>query len=446
MMLPKSLFGRMILIQVLGLCVAGGVGAVIHSWEVDRVFAQTNAAQVAQRIADTVRLLDTLQSAERARVVAILNTRRWFASLHPVAPKPIETGRSTALGFTEFEESVRRALGKRNVNIAFTPGGETGTSYRVEAHLTGGQWVTLGYRRDITASPDRLLWTWPLLATAVLIAAWMAVRWVTRPLSHLARAAEALGRDLNRPPIAESGPSEVRHVASAFNSMQSQLARLMQDRVRIFSAMSHDLKTPVTRLRLRTELLEDTELKTRFAADLELMESMVNATLDFARGMSDRERSQPVDIMALIESIQADAEEIGQSVTVAGDAVGPYSGKPVALKRCIANLVDNAVKYGERAEVAVNDDGRRLQIRIRDAGSGIPEAELERVFEPFYRLEASRSRESGGTGLGLAIARNIAHLHGGDLALNNASGGGLEAILTLPRAASGSARNHADAP
>jgi signal transduction histidine kinase len=183
-------------------------------------------------------------------------------------------------------------------------------------------------------------------------------------------------------------------------------------------------------------------VKAKFAADLDLMETMVNATLDFARGMSDREVFQPVDIMALIESIQADAEEMGQSVAVGGHAVEPYSGKPLALKRCIGNLVDNAVKYGQQAKVMVNDDGRRLQIRIVDAGSGIPKAELERVFEPFYRLESSRSRESGGTGLGLAIARNIAHLHGGELALNNADGGGLEALLTLPRGLSPSGLAH----
>ncbi|MGH8479906.1 MAG: ATP-binding protein [Gammaproteobacteria bacterium] len=430
-MLPKSLFGRMILIQVLGLLVAGGVGAAIHSWEVDRVFAHTDAAQAAQRIADTVSLLDTLAPAERGKVVAILNTRRWFASLDPAAAQRTGAGGHPALA--AFEDWVRRALGSRALKVVLADQGATGASYLVQARLTDGHWVTLGYRRSWTSSPDRLFWTWPALAGAIVIAAWVAVRWVTRPLSILAQAAEDLGRDINRPPLKENGPSEVRHVASAFNNMQSQLVRLLADRVRIFSAMSHDLKTPVTRLRLRAEMLKDAELKAKFAADLELMETMVNATLDFARGMSDREVCQPVDLMALIESIQADAEEMGRSVAVGGHAVEPYSGKPLALKRCIGNLVDNAIKYGQRAEVMVNDDGRRLQIRVLDAGPGIPKAELERVFEPFYRLESSRSRDSGGTGLGLAIARNIAHLHGGELALNNAYGGGLEALLTLPR-------------
>jgi signal transduction histidine kinase len=440
--LPKSLFGRMILIQVLGLVVAGGVGAAIHSWEVDRIFAQTDAAQAAQRIADIVSLLDTLEPPERGKIVAILNTRRWFASLDPAAALRAGAGGQRHSGLVKFEDRVRRALGSRALKVVLADQGATGASYLVQAPLTDGHWVTLGYRRSLTSSPDRLFWTWPALAVAIVIAAWVAVRWVTRPLSILAQAAEDLGRDINRPPLKESGPSEVRHVASAFNHMQSQLVRLLQDRVRIFSAMSHDLKTPVTRLRLRAEMLEDAELKAKFAADLDLMETMVNATLDFARGMSDREVFQPLDIMALIESIQADAEEMGQSVAVGGHAVEPYSGKPLALKRCIGNLVDNAVKYGQRAKVMVQDDGRRLQIRVLDAGPGIPKAELERVFEPFYRLESSRSRESGGTGLGLAIARNIVHLHGGELALNNADGGGLEALLTLPRGLSPSGLAH----
>jgi signal transduction histidine kinase len=432
--LPKSLFGRMILIQVLGLLVAGGVGAAIHSWEVDRVFAQTDAAQAAQRIADIVSLLDTLEPAERGKIVAILNTRRWFASLAPAAAQHTGTGGHPALA--RFEDRVRRALGSRALKVVLADQGATGASYLVQARLTDGHWVTLGYRRSLTSSPQRLFWTWPTLAGAIVIAALVAVRWVTRPLSILAQAAEDLGRDINRPPLKENGPSEVRHVASAFNHMQSQLVRLLQDRVRIFSAMSHDLKTPVTRLRLRAEMLKDAELKAKFAADLELMETMVNATLDFARGMSDREVFQPVDIMALIESIQADAEEMGRSMAIGGHAGEPYSGKPLALKRCIGNLVDNALKYSQRAQVMVNDDGRRLQIRILDAGPGIPKAELEQVFEPFYRLESSRSRESGGTGLGLAIARNIARLHGGEITLNNADGGGLEALLTLPRGVS----------
>ncbi|MDP2879222.1 MAG: HAMP domain-containing sensor histidine kinase, partial [Sulfuricella sp.] len=205
------------------------------------------------------------------------------------------------------------------------------------------------------------------------------------------------------------------------------------ERTRILAAMSHDLKTPITRLRLRAELLEDDDLRAKFTKDLEEMESLVAATLDFMRGVDNPEPVQPVDIMALLESLQADAAEIGQEVRLDGIAAHPYPCKPAALKRCLGNLIDNAVKYGKCTTLRVDDSDKQLQIRILDQGPGVPEALLERVFEPFYRLENSRSRDTGGTGLGLSIARNIAQLHGGELVLRNRAGGGLEATLTLPR-------------
>jgi signal transduction histidine kinase len=281
--------------------------------------------------------------------------------------------------------------------------------------------------------PPRPLFNLLILLAAVIVLSLLAVRLATRPLNTLASAAEKLGNDINSPPLLETGPTEVRRAAHAFNTMQSRLASYIQERTRILAAMSHDLKTPITRLRLRAELLEDDDLRTKFTNDLEEMESLVAATLDFMRGVDNPEPVQPVDIMALLESLQADAAEIGQEVRLEGIAAQPYPCKPAALKRCLGNLIDNAVKYGKSATVMVNDHDKQLQIHILDHGPGIPEAELERVFEPFYRLENSRSRDTGGTGLGLGIARNIAQMHGGDLLLRNRQGGGLEALLTLPR-------------
>jgi len=197
--------------------------------------------------------------------------------------------------------------------------------------------------------------------------------------------------------------------------------------------MSHDLKTPITRMRLRAELLEDGEIKTRFSNDLQEMESMVGATLDFMRGLDTDERAQPVDMNALLESLQEDAQETGGVVAIAGAASAPYVGRPQALKRCLRNLVDNAIQYGGGATLAVEDGPERLTIRIRDRGPGIPAHELERVFEPFHRVEASRGRDTGGTGLGLTIARGVAQLHAGSLTLRNLEPQGLEATLVLPR-------------
>ena len=196
--------------------------------------------------------------------------------------------------------------------------------------------------------------------------------------------------------------------------------------------MSHDLKTPLTRMRLRAEMLEDGNLRAKFEADLTEMESMVTQTLEFMRGLSHHEPKQDVNIMGLLESLQADNEAMGRIVTIDGHISRPYSGAPQLLKRCISNLVDNAVLYGKQAEIFVAEGPDLLTIRIRDSGPGIPDSEIQKVFEPFYRLEGSRSRETGGTGLGLSIARKIAQMHGGDVRLRNHEEGGLEAALTLP--------------
>ena len=215
--------------------------------------------------------------------------------------------------------------------------------------------------------------------------------------------------------------------------MQERLIRYIEDRNRILAAVSHDLKTPITRLRLRTELLDDAPLREKFLTDLDDMQRMAQASLDFLRGGEDSEPLAPVDLNALLESLQEDAEDTGHAIRIDGAADQPLRCRPLALKRCLANLLDNALKYGQHAEIAVRDTPARVALLVRDQGPGLPETELERVFEPFYRLESSRSRDTGGTGLGLSIARNIARAHGGELSLRNRPQGGLEARVELPR-------------
>jgi signal transduction histidine kinase len=309
-----------------------------------------------------------------------------------------------------------------------------GVSFLIQVRLQDGTWATFDTQvtKESASLPWRVLFTLAILLVAVLLLSWIAVRWVTRPLQLLATAADELGRNINRPPLPEGGPAEVRRAAHAFNTMQTRLVRFIDERTRLLSAMSHDLKTPLTRMRLRAELLEDANLRQKFEADLLEMEAMVTLTLDFMRGLSNREPAQLIDITGLLESLQADNEAMGRSVAIDGRVARPLNGSPQLLKRCLANLVDNAVIYGNRAEIRVKEYSDRLVIRVRDRGPGMPETEIEKVFEPFYRIEGSRSRETGGTGLGLAIARNIAQAHGGDVRLRNHEDGGLEAILTLP--------------
>jgi signal transduction histidine kinase len=310
-----------------------------------------------------------------------------------------------------------------------------GISFVVQARLKDGALVTFDSRQPLETVnwPYRLLLSLLVLLAAVFAVTLVAVRWVTRPLKTLAEAAQNLGEDINRPPLDEHGPLEVSRAARAFNTMQQKLVKFISDRTRIFAAMSHDLKTPITRLRLRAELLDEPELRAKFEKDLQEMEAMVGAALDFMRGLDHEEQARPIDVMALLESLQADAREMGGDVRIEGVAQAPYRGHAQALKRCLSNLIDNAVKYGKSATISVEDSAGQLRICVRDEGQGIPEAELERVFDPFYRLESSRNRSTGGTGLGLTIARNIAQAHGGELVLRNRPAGGLEAVLTLPR-------------
>lgn len=272
-----------------------------------------------------------------------------------------------------------------------------------------------------------------LLVVVLVIALYVAARSITRPLSNLVKAAEGLGRNVRQPKLEEKGARELRDAARAFNTMQDRLQRYLDSRTRVLAAMSHDLKTPLTRLRLQVETaLDDAAIQERFGKELDEMESMVRGALALFRGLDDDETLEPIDINALLARIAGEFQEMGADVSVVGRAVLPFTGKPQALKRCLTNLVSNAIKFGTRAKLVV-EDGMALVIRVRDEGPGIPQEELERVFEPFYRLESSRNRDTGGTGLGLSIARDVAQAHGGSLIAQNRPTGGLEALLVLPR-------------
>jgi signal transduction histidine kinase len=463
---PRSLFGRLVLVLLGGLLVAQLVSFAIHMHERGEALSQASGMQAAQRIADIVKLLEPLGPAERRRIVQVFSAPPLAISLdRPVLDPKLGSGEGARAAL--FGAMLRRFLGgARPETVAVrqepaTPaapghppfmgpgaqapwmargagmhfGAAPGFSFVAQVRLADGALVTFDSRQPAQTAgwPYRLLLSLAVLLAAVIAVSLVAVRWATRPLNALADAADELGRNIDRPPMPERGPLEVARAARAFNGMQRRLSGYIRERAATLAAMSHDLKTPVTRLRLRAELLEDGELKHKMTQDLEEMESMVLATLEFMRGGESVEEARPVDVTALLESLQADAEEVGGQVTLAGGHARPYRGRPQALKRCLRNLIDNALKYGKSATILVEDTAERLILRVRDRGPGIPAGELERVFEPFYRTEGSRSRDTGGTGLGLSIARNIAQLHGGELKLRNLECGGLEAELSLPR-------------
>jgi signal transduction histidine kinase len=467
-LVPRTLFSRLVLVMLSGLVVAQLVSFAIHMHDRGELLLQVSGVQAAQRIADIVKLLDTLSPAERRRIVSVLSAPGFVVTLDRGSVAP--TGQSGTRA-TLFATMLRRFLGAdwpveatmvvgddtstplpappmmaggpmRPFGPMMRAVGQSGFSFLAQVRLHDGTLVTFDSRQPLETAnwPYRVLLSLVVLLTAVVVLSLVAVRWATRPLNALADAADDLGRDIDRAPMPEDGPVEVVRAARAFNRMQSRLKAYLRERTSVLAAMSHDLKTPITRLRLRTELLNDPQTKLKFLRDLEEMESMVGAALDFLRGAQNSEQTKPVDMMALLESLQADMQEMGHAVTLAGQALEPYHGKAAALRRCLSNLLDNAVKYGKAAQVHVDDNAERLEIRVRDRGPGIPQDKLERVFEPFYRLESSRSRQTGGTGLGLTIAKSIAEDHGGRLQLQNHAAGGLEARLTLPR----SSLNRAD--
>lgn len=482
-MWPRSLFGRLVLVLLAVLVGAQLLSFAIHMQDRSELLQETSGMQSAQRIADIVNLLESLGPEERRRIASVLSTPPMLIRLDrerfvPPSEQSAERLARAAL----FGAFLRRFLGDaRPVEVAMTESrvGVEGTaappegwhkgpgmgpgmgkgfgramegqamppisgmpyfsrpalSFVAQVRLEDGTLATFDTRQPAQAEnwPYRMLLSLIVLLAAVIAVSMVAVRWATRPLDALADAAEELGRNINRPPLAETGPLEVARAARTFNTMQSRLVHYIEDRPRVLAAMSHDLKTPITRMRLRAELLDDPVLRAKFGGDLAELESMVGATLDFMRGLDAGEPERPVDIGAMLESLQADIAETGGRVEIEGVALTPFSGRPQSLKRCLANLVENAIKYGTRAKVCVDDNAERLSIAIRDEGPGIPESELERVFEPFQRLEESRNRETGGTGLGLTIARGIAEAHGGTLSLHNRAEGGLEARLILPR-------------
>jgi signal transduction histidine kinase len=232
--------------------------------------------------------------------------------------------------------------------------------------------------------------------------------------------------------LPERGPEEVRRTTAAFNAMQERLHRFIDDRTRLLAAISHDLRTPITTLRLRAEFVEDEETRARILATLDEMQRMVEATLAFASEQASRDATRTVDLVGLVESVVGELVDLGADVQLEPSGRLPYPCRPTALTRALRNLVENAVRYGERARVRVVSDAAGVAIVVEDDGPGIAQDQIEAAFAPFVRLEGSRSPDTGGIGLGLAIARTIARAHGGDVTLANRTGGGLAATLSLP--------------
>ncbi|HEV2302912.1 MAG TPA: HAMP domain-containing sensor histidine kinase [Stellaceae bacterium] len=461
----RTLAARMVAVLLLGLVLAQLLSFAANFLDRGRAFYRSTTLQAAEHIADIVNALDAVGPEDRARIVARLTGRRLSVAL--TAKPDLADGVSEQPYASAFQTLLRRQLGpgwalrvivhrsKRRTGsrapfFSETPGNALdryltlqlfylaprGFAFVTNIRLHDGSWVRfsapLPYEHitRLYILLPKLLVMFAIVLALLLV----AVRWVTSPMKRMAQAALALGQNLDRVPLAESGPAEIRATARALNVMQLRLQEYVRDRAAMLAALSHDLKTFITRLRLRTELLPESRHRDRLIGDLGEMATMVDATLDYLHGIGpDRDWAQ-FDVTALVESIRIDAEEMGWDVALSGAAREPFCGNAQELRRCVTNLVDNAVKYGGKATIRLDDRLDELTIAVCDPGPGIMPEERERVFEPFYRSQFSRGAERAGTGLGLHIARTIARAHGGEVILEPDTPAGFCVALHLPRA------------
>jgi signal transduction histidine kinase len=459
-LLPKSLFGQTLLILLAGLLVSHAIGSWIYTADREQAVRAVGGFATAQRIANLARLIQEAPREARPRIVAALTDQSFRVSLSAEAPAiPNGDGDAAVAEAIRGYLADRLSLGPARqprvwTSVAEGPPfgpwhtmmphgpmmmrgfGMLGASrdLQVAVPLADGAWVAFatGLPAAGPAYSAQLLISMAIMAAIILgVSAW-AVRRVAAPLSALATAAERLGHDVSAPPLPEAGSIETRQAARAFNDMQVRLRNLIDNRTRLLAAISHDLRTPLTLLRLRAETVENAQEREKMLATIAEMDAMVGATLQLARDQSAAEPSRPTDLAALLQSVVDDMRDAGLPVCLTPAQPVIYPCQPAALKRAIRNLLDNAVKYGKSGTVTMRRTSQAIEIVIDDQGPGIPQQELTRVLEPFYRLDESRSRETGGVGLGLAIALSIVETHGGSLALSNRPEGGLRATIALP--------------
>jgi signal transduction histidine kinase len=441
-----SMTGRVFITLLLGVLISAALTQLAADTERQRVLEQLRYTNQIERSEQLIMATEIVPASARQAYLAVAN--RPGLKLDVGAPLPESPVR------TEFANSLAARLGKGYVVQSSTvrplscdlPHHQPalygllrlawhGSCETINVRLRDGEDLRLAVLppRAATGPVAEIGWA-VIVMFLVLIAflAYLVARMTTRPLKQLAQAAKDLGQDINHAPLELAGASEIRQASAAFNAMQARIRQYIFQRTQMLAAITHDLQTPLTRMRLRLEKVGDRELQDRLIGDLSAMQAMVREGLDLARSMDTTETMQMLDLDSLLDSVCADAVDAHQHVELSGRANMALLGRPMDLRRCLVNLIDNAVKYGREASVKVDRMGGAARIRIHDHGPGIADAELARVFEPFYRIEGSRSRESGGTGLGLTIARNIAEQHGGSIALSNHPEGGLEATLILP--------------
>jgi signal transduction histidine kinase len=426
-LVPRSLFARVTLVIVMGMAIAQALTFAAIRYERGVALRELMMTGIERDIASSVAILDRLPAAERPAWLARLERRNYRFELGGAVagPAPVEPSQ------VEFAQAIVEAMRPFRTEAVAQAAPPPG-ALRILVRLSDGSALVVDARRVPMPVSDWVPWVLAAQLAVLALCAWLAVRLVTRPLARLSAAADELGPDLRAAVLREDGPTEVAHAARAFNAMQARIAGYLAERVEILAAISHDLQTPITRMRLRTDLMDNEKDQARFRQDLEAMHELVREGLAYARTLhGNAEPPRRVDVDALLESMVADYEDAGQAVRLEGRVDAPLVTRPVALRRIVANLVDNALKFGADVRVQVRALDGGWVLAVVDDGPGIPPDQLEAVLKPFHRVESSRNRDTGGTGLGLAIAHQLAMAMGARLSLHNRPEGGLEARLAL---------------
>jgi signal transduction histidine kinase len=442
---PRTLGMQMIAVTAAAVALSNLAVAVWFELGSERINESALIDRVLDRAASTATLLSVIPARSRGVATRTMSTAVWTFS--------IRNGKDVAQPMTDEEAKLAARLrpllppekAKYPVSVGFRemqrpedsrgPRQPLGPAVQfIVPVVRNTQLVATFYRPATTAWPAEVLVAAVVAIIVASSAAAYFARRVTSPLSALARAASVVAKGGQAPRLEETGPQDVRNAAIAFNAMTDQVRRTMDSQRQLLSAVGHDLRTPITAMRISLEFVEDAELRERLQNSLNELQELTEAVLTAARGTGG-ETTRNVDLAALVESLCADLDDLGEPVKWQSHAPAPLSCRPNEIRRAVRNLVENAVSYGGNANVEIAQSSDSYEILVDDEGPGIPEAEQRRVFEPFVRLESSRNEETGGTGLGLTLVKAIAEGHGGDVTLENRAGGGLRARLRLPREA-----------
>ncbi|MCA1439396.1 HAMP domain-containing protein [Ensifer sp. IC4062] len=426
---PRTLRARLFVILLAGLTVAHAMSfAVLFS---ERYIAARSVMfnTLENDVATSIAILDRLPAAERAAWLDQLSRGSYRFVLGQGVPGNPVLGTDDA----EVASRIQAAIGEKYpIEVESIPGGAR--HFQAHLRLSDGQPLTIDVTpRGVMPVADWLPYVLIAQLALLVLCSWLAMRQAVRPLANLARAVDTLDPNSNTPRLSETGPREVAYAATAFNAMRDRIAQYLEERVQILAAISHDLQTPITRMKLRAEMAEESVDRDKLIQDLNEVERLVKEGVAYARSAhGNDEKASRIDLASFIESLVYDYQDTGKAVTVRELSGGAIVTRPHALKRILTNLIDNALKFGGSAEIDVQRHaGDIVVIKVLDRGPGIPEGQLEAVMEPFYRLEQSRNRDTGGTGLGLAIAQQLATVIGGSLTLRNREGGGLAAEIAL---------------